>query len=732
MSFSIWHVAVLLVLLIVLGPGIWWAVRSAAANPKQGVGGWLAWLIYMLYVTAPLVTLGSWGSSIAKAESDYPVLRNATEWVTYRSLSFGLVALLIAASIYIGRVLHTRKTRRTLSLARIYLCVIPFSTLVDSALAKFALDDWAAAEAGSAFVKSAIGCGVWLAYLGFSKRVRATYTETATAASDSTVHAPDSRRTTVPASSQPVQFVESSRSMGASTVDSASEAFDERKAYARVAAELGGDGRDEGLWVKCLVEGASADRQKILYAQARVAALRRQHDTDALERADVARQLAHQAAKQQAWAANLQALDRQFLGSAKQVCTNCERLLPTRDLPACPRCDAVLQGSTTFKAEEVSDARALALTKTALRRKQVDRLEVLMLTHGSAIDPAILELRDPDGNTLLHLCARLELSDEAAMLLAAGANRNAVNREEKRAYELAESDSLRTMLKPLPADVVDLVRRFEAGDPLPESELISLIRGVGKYGLDPHLRSRDGRLLMQHARDLGYTDLVATLTRAASLRAIGSAHTSTEASAGASHVDTTTASSVANAPAVRASINGHPVRSVQPASPFDERAAFGEIAKEITEATYDAGVWLHAALKAQGQGSTQEVEYAKVRLAEMRARFEADQTAAQAREQQWGADVYPLLLQFEGGGSLSHADLTKLVQAAIARDCVNLVSPVTGDTLLHVAAGSGFTDLLQLLHGQKADVGARNNAGQTAKESALANDQHVAAMYLPW
>lgn len=152
---------------------------------------------------------------------------------------------------------------------------------------------------------------------------------------------------------------------------------DEEPIYAEISNELETGVADKGLWTRLFAECGGDEKQtKVLYIQARVK--------------------------------RLVAAERLRLEQA-----------------------AVESASTSARAE-VSKLISAYVSGNTLIAEDVARL-----ARASSIDPSISTLRDKiRGKTLLHWCAQLGLENEAAILIANGADPNAPDGNGRRAFEL--------------------------------------------------------------------------------------------------------------------------------------------------------------------------------------------------------------------------------------------------------------------------------------------------------
>lgn len=176
------------------------------------------------------------------------------------------------------------------------------------------------------------------------------------------------------------------------------------------------------------------------------------------------------------------------------------------------------------------------------------------------------------------------------------------------------------------------------------------------------------------------------------------------------------------------------------AGDFDVRNAYRMIAGEIESSTVDKGLWLEALVASGGEsGPKQEAAYAALKVAALRAVFDATETESkkaivQARSDaaatKYGVELIALQKSFTYNQPLTEVGLDKLVQWAVETSNVDLQSPFSGETLLHLACERGYVRLVQILVKQGANQFLRNEQGLTAREVGERSGQHVALMNL--
>jgi len=119
------------------------------------------------------------------------------------------------------------------------------------------------------------------------------------------------------------------------------------------------------------------------------------------------------------------------------------------DVAAAKQAAAAEQEAITKAAER----RVAEATKRFTEGNRITQDEIMILVNASRKNPSLTSLTDRiRGNTLLHLCARYGLHEEALTLLGNGSNPNAGNGNGERPFDLAPPDTppgpaLRNLLK---------------------------------------------------------------------------------------------------------------------------------------------------------------------------------------------------------------------------------------------------------------------------------------------
>jgi hypothetical protein len=178
MQFSIWHWAILLLL---IGVPVFFAVRSAtkpSQNPAGlvGFGGWLMLLAFFLALSL-LRNLAELGSS-GEAYSQLMGLPNGA-LATYGEVALSLAFLALQIVVFVSRL---RRSHRFKQLFFYQWVAIPIVFVLDtvwiSALLGVPVGQVLSADSLGAAVGSFVVTGIWVAYVYKSVRVRNTFTRT--------------------------------------------------------------------------------------------------------------------------------------------------------------------------------------------------------------------------------------------------------------------------------------------------------------------------------------------------------------------------------------------------------------------------------------------------------------------------------------------------------------------------------------------------------------------------
>lgn len=143
----------------------------------QGVGGWLAFLVFILGIASPARILVQTGANLEEVKAAANLLGPGTQ--TYVSLNWAIAAAAAAGSIYLAyRLLSGERWSavRVTIIGLWTLATVPIlMDLVASALLFPSITVHALAPAAIDLAKSSISATIWTAYLMKSKRVANTY-----------------------------------------------------------------------------------------------------------------------------------------------------------------------------------------------------------------------------------------------------------------------------------------------------------------------------------------------------------------------------------------------------------------------------------------------------------------------------------------------------------------------------------------------------------------------------
>lgn len=372
-----------------------WKVISpaeAATHPLYGVKNWLALFAFgiLLVPLRELAELNRTAHDMGVTISQLLALDKAFSAYATFSLAFEF-----AMMVGVYWLLFTKHRRFRLVATSLLLASWPIFLAI--ALVTEATE--AAGALGIGIFPWAISCAIWVTYLNRSRRVRVTFehairvdlsapqfgafrTEPINASNDS-------RQT------QSVPSMSSSNSLMSPAQPSSVEpararlASDDEQLWAIAIAEFDSDGRRSGLWAKSFAKSNGNEGQaKAAYLQERV------------------QQLAQEAATQAAAEA-----------SSRAQATQAARELVTR------------------------------LKQTFIAGTHLGPKDISCLAHASNADPSLAGLSERlKGETLLHVCARYGLQEEASILLRNGANANAGNGSGQKPFSLAEPGTLRAAL----------------------------------------------------------------------------------------------------------------------------------------------------------------------------------------------------------------------------------------------------------------------------------------------
>jgi len=185
-SLSVWHWAVVAIIVLPIIYGVYLLARSARRNALEGqapsgIGGWLLLLVAGLMVLGPLLSAGRIYDSISSTEAQYPRLVGIARWQTYKEATWIVYLAMAAVSIYAGYGLCKRRDWSAVTTAKVALWVAgPIGSIVLAILVPGLMaGNWVAdPDAIGSIGGSAIAATAWTLYLTKSKRVRATYRNT--------------------------------------------------------------------------------------------------------------------------------------------------------------------------------------------------------------------------------------------------------------------------------------------------------------------------------------------------------------------------------------------------------------------------------------------------------------------------------------------------------------------------------------------------------------------------
>ncbi len=181
-SFSIWHWLIILSFGLAIYGIYRYAKRrppsSQGADGSAGVGGWLLLLVVGLMFLGPLMGAGRLNADLMSAESQYPNLKTLDTWSTFKSATWWTFLVVSCMSFYAGLGLARGRDMSVVRKAKLLLWVIgPAASLVMGIFIPLLV--FGKLESGPQFlgslVASVIVAGIWTAYLSKSKRVQATY-----------------------------------------------------------------------------------------------------------------------------------------------------------------------------------------------------------------------------------------------------------------------------------------------------------------------------------------------------------------------------------------------------------------------------------------------------------------------------------------------------------------------------------------------------------------------------
>jgi hypothetical protein len=417
--------AVLLIaIIVVVGYRLRKGVKNEAPGPQgqrpYGVHGWLAFYIGASYYLAPLYSLGSISNDLSRAEAANAILTTLAGWANYKAGTWMLALAAIAVQWRAAWLLNNRWQPSSVRFAKIVTLAVPLVVVVGDATLGVVMLNVTDAETSVKGIITGLFRGlIWAAYFQFSKRVRNTYYPVKTsefvsrndppqytepdAPTPSASPAPSATSTAVagqPLARLPDQFepiivtspqtaIEDKLSSPKPQVDLVPTRppalmVDDDALWAAALAELEEGRRHAGTWARSF---SAADGDE---AKAKAAYLReRVHQMH--EEATTARQAAE--------------------AEERAVITEAENRLATA-------------------------------TKRFVEGSRITADEIMTLVNASDKDYSLTRLTDRiRGNTLLHLCARHGLHEEALTLLRNGSSPDAGNGNGQKPFDMVAPDT---------------------------------------------------------------------------------------------------------------------------------------------------------------------------------------------------------------------------------------------------------------------------------------------------
>jgi hypothetical protein len=417
--------AVLLIaILVVAGYRLRKGVKNEAPGPQgqrpYGVHGWLAFYIGATYYLAPLYSLGNLSSDLSRAEAANEILTTLAEWTNYKAGSWVLVLAAIAVQWRGAWLLNNRWEASSVRFVKIISLAVPIVVVAGDAILGVITLNVSDAETSVKGILTGLFRGlVWAAYFQFSKRVRNTYypvkpgepvshsdlpqyaepdvaTPSAFAAPPAAILAVAGQPITrLPDQSEPLigtslqTAIEDKLSPPKPQVDSVS---------VRLANSVV---NDDALWAAALAELEEGQRHAATWARSFSAA----DGDEAKAKAAYLRERVHQM--------------HQEATSARQTAEEEQRAVATE-----------------------AEKRVAAAMKKFVEGSRITEDEIVTLVNASDEDYSLTRLTDRiRGNTLLHLCARHGLHEEALTLLRNGSNPDAGNGNGQKPFDMVASDT---------------------------------------------------------------------------------------------------------------------------------------------------------------------------------------------------------------------------------------------------------------------------------------------------
>ncbi len=142
-------------------------------DPAPGVRGWLLLLVGLMFI-GPFINAGRLFFELASVESEYPNFSTLESWATFKSATWLTFLVVACLSFYAGYGLAKGRDISVVRRAKVLLWVIgPVASLVlDLVIPLVVFGEF---EFIGDLARSAVGAGLWTAYLSKSRRVLATY-----------------------------------------------------------------------------------------------------------------------------------------------------------------------------------------------------------------------------------------------------------------------------------------------------------------------------------------------------------------------------------------------------------------------------------------------------------------------------------------------------------------------------------------------------------------------------
>jgi hypothetical protein len=146
----------------------------------SGVHGWLRWLIFVLMILAPLLSLGRTTQLLTETPKQYPALASNPHWGTFRTITWTVTWIGVVLSFGAGYRLKTDHAPEAVSFAKTMFWIMgPGLSVVGAVqptlILGTPLTDAALVRLIGIVAQQTIVAGTWVLYLSCSKRVRNTY-----------------------------------------------------------------------------------------------------------------------------------------------------------------------------------------------------------------------------------------------------------------------------------------------------------------------------------------------------------------------------------------------------------------------------------------------------------------------------------------------------------------------------------------------------------------------------